>query len=109
MSATSQQFKGSDGALLTLNAAIDILNLAKDACGIPPAQAAFGAVSILLAVIRVSSLQFGGDGPLVHIYPGFHGQRTGLCRARAELRPDLFSARSGHEQEEVERPQRVFA
>jgi hypothetical protein len=95
----------SDGALVTLNAAIDILNLAKDACGIPPAQAAFGAVSILLTMIRVSSLQFCGDGLLVHIYPGFHGQRTGLRRTWAELRPDLYSARSGDGQEEADGPQ----
>jgi hypothetical protein len=38
-----------------LNAAIELLNLAKDTCGIPPAQVAFGSVSILLAMIRVRS------------------------------------------------------
>ena len=53
MASISQRPKGRDGALSTLDVFIQTLNLAKDTCGIPPAQAAFGAASFLLAMIRV--------------------------------------------------------
>ena len=49
----SQPPNRRDGVLSTLDVAIDGLNLAKDLCGILPAQAAFGAVSVLLTMIRV--------------------------------------------------------
>ena len=45
--------KRRENALSLLNVAIEALNLARDACGIPPAQAVFGSVSILLSMIRV--------------------------------------------------------
>jgi hypothetical protein len=51
--ASSQQPKGRDAALTTLNLLIQGLNVAKDACGIPPAQIAFGSASVLLTMIRV--------------------------------------------------------
>jgi hypothetical protein len=105
MAATSQQLDGRGGSLSALNTAIHILNLAKDASGIAPAQVAFGSVTILLAMIRVRSLTFCGDGFLVHIHPGLDGQRTALRRPRAELRRDLWSARSGDEEEETGQPQ----
>ena len=52
--------KGRDRAVSTLNALIQILNIAKDACAIPPAQVAFGSVSVLLTMIRVRSPLFCG-------------------------------------------------
>ena len=56
MTDKSQQPKGQDGVLSTLNLAIDGLNLAKEVSSVTPAKAAFGTVAILLAMIRVSSL-----------------------------------------------------
>jgi hypothetical protein len=53
MSSSQPQQKGRDGLLLTLDALIQALNLAKDACGIPPAQIALGSASVLLTLIRV--------------------------------------------------------
>ena len=54
MTDKSQQPKGRDGVLSTLNLAIDGLNLAKEVSSVTPAKAAFGTVVILLAMIRVS-------------------------------------------------------
>ena len=51
--ASSQQPKECDGVLTTLDLFIQTLNIAKDACGIPPAQVAFGSASVLLTMIRV--------------------------------------------------------
>ena len=58
MASTSQQTKGRDGVLPALDVFIQILNIAKDTCGIPPAQVALGAASVLLAMIRVHFLLF---------------------------------------------------
>ena len=56
MATQSQRPEGKDGALSSLNAAIDILNLAKEASSVTPAKTAFGTTSVLLATIRVSFL-----------------------------------------------------
>jgi hypothetical protein len=53
MASTSQRPKGRDGLLSTLDAFIQALNIAKDTCGIPPAQIAFASAIVLLAMIRV--------------------------------------------------------
>jgi len=45
--------KRRDVTISSLNAAIDALNLAKEAMGMTPAKAAFGSVSIILTMIRV--------------------------------------------------------
>lgn len=88
----SQRPKGRDGVLSTLNVAIDVLNLAKDFSGVLPAKAAFGSVGILLTMIRVSPFSFCAGWFLDHVSIGLHDQRTGLRRARAELRRYLQSA-----------------
>ena len=54
MTDKSQQPKSRGGVLSTLNLAIDGLNLAKEVSSVTPAKAAFGAVAIILAMIRVS-------------------------------------------------------
>jgi hypothetical protein len=59
MATKSHQPKGHDSALSTLDVIIQALTLAKDTCGIPPAQAAFGSAGILLTMIRVRSFSFG--------------------------------------------------
>ena len=56
MTDKSQQPKGRDGVLSTLNFAIDGLNLAKEVSSVTPAKAAFGTVTIILTMIRVSPL-----------------------------------------------------
>ena len=56
MASASQRPKERDGVISTLNLVIRGLDLAKDTCGIPPAQAAFGAVSALLGMLKVHSL-----------------------------------------------------
>ena len=51
-SVPQQQKKGRDGILSMLDLVIQTVNLAKDTCGIPPAQVVFGSVSVLLTMIR---------------------------------------------------------
>jgi hypothetical protein len=65
--ASSQQQKGRDGVLTALDLLIQTLTIAKDACGIPPAQVALGSASVLLAMIRVRFSQFRCDEPLTHV------------------------------------------
>jgi len=48
--------RGRDYTLSSLNAAIDVLNLAEEATGVTPAEAAFTSASALLALIRVRFL-----------------------------------------------------
>jgi hypothetical protein len=82
--ASSQQQKRRDGVLTALNILIQTLNIAKDACGIPPAQVALGSASVLLTTIRVGfSLfrQISGSRWLGH-----DGQRSGVRRAWEGLR-----------------------
>jgi hypothetical protein len=66
--ASSQQQKGRDGVLSTLDVSIQALNLAKDSCGIPPAQIAFGSASVLLTMIRVCFLLPCEDILLICVY-----------------------------------------
>ena len=86
MTTKSPQPKGRDRALSTLNGLIQVLNLAKDACGIPPAQVAFCSAVVLLTMIRASSPLFCGYLLPTYVHPGLHGQQTGLRRPRAVLR-----------------------
>jgi hypothetical protein len=75
MASTSQPQKGRDVVLPTLDVFIQALNIAKDACGIPPAQIALGSASTLLTMIRVRfPLLLREDEPLTHVYLGHHGQ-----------------------------------
>ena len=53
--------KRRENALSLLDGAIKALDLAKDVCGIPPAQAVFGSVSVLLTMIRVRFRLFSDD------------------------------------------------
>jgi hypothetical protein len=76
--ASSKQQKGRDGVISTLDVFIQVLNLAKDTCGISPAQVAFGTAGVLLTMIRVRFLPLCDDELLTHIYLGHDGQRSGL-------------------------------
>ena len=53
METKSQRPKGLDGALSSLGAAIDTLDLARDTTGVEPAKDAFVSVILLLIVIKV--------------------------------------------------------
>jgi len=66
MTTKSQRPKGRDGALSSLNRAIDAVDLAKEDSGITQAKAAFGSVGVLLTMIRVS-FRFPIDQPLANV------------------------------------------
>ena len=53
MASRSRRPKGRDVVLPTLDVFIQALSIAKDACGIPPAQIALGSAGTLLTMIRV--------------------------------------------------------
>ena len=55
MPSKSKQKKGRDVALSTLDGVIQVLGVAKDACGVPPAQIALGSACVLLTTIKVRS------------------------------------------------------
>ena len=57
MDVTSPPPKVQDRILSALNVAIEALNLAKEVSSPTPAKAVFGSVSVLLTMIRVSSLK----------------------------------------------------
>ena len=61
MASRSQSPKGHDGALSTLDVLIQVLSLAKDTCGIPPAQIALASAVVLLTMIRVRFPLLGVD------------------------------------------------
>jgi hypothetical protein len=93
MASTPQPQKGRDVVLPTLDVFIQALNIAKDACGILPAQIALGSVSTLLTMIRVRPPPlFCEQGLLTHVHLGHHGQLPRLRRPREELRQCMSSA-----------------
>ena len=79
MASTPQQPQGRDGVLSTLDVFIQVLNLAKDTCGIPPAQIAFGSATVLLTMIRVYFPLLSEDEFQAHGYLGYDGQQPRLC------------------------------
>ena len=74
MDAGSQRRNRQDDTLSLLNAAIDAMNLAKEAVSGTPAKAIFGSVGILLTMIRVSFLPFYDGLSQVYTSSGHHGQ-----------------------------------
>ena len=65
--ASSQQQKGRDGVLKTLGVFIQALDIAKNACGVPPAQVALGSASTLLTMIQVPSPHSPEGKPLTYV------------------------------------------
>ena len=87
MASKPQRPTGRDGVLSTLDVLIQALNLAKDTCGIPPAQVAIGSAGVLLTMIRVCPpLRLRENRLLIQVDLGHDGQRSGLLRAWAGLR-----------------------
>ena len=58
MAPQSQQPKKQGGVPLSLDIAISMVNIGKEASSMTPAPAVFGSVAILLTTIRVSPLFF---------------------------------------------------
>ena len=56
MEGKSQQPKGKDRVISTLNGLIEVLNIAKEIASNTPAKAAFGSVVIILTMVKVSNL-----------------------------------------------------
>jgi hypothetical protein len=86
MSSTSQRQTGRDRVLPTLDVFIQVLDIAKDTCGIPPAQIAFGSASVLLTTIRVRLSPREEEEILTRVPLGHDCQRPGLHRPWAGLR-----------------------
>jgi hypothetical protein len=100
--ASSQPPKGRDGVLMTLDVFIQALDIAKDACGVPPAQVALGSASVLLTMIRVCFLPLRQGEPLTHVYTGHDVQQSGLrrawtnlCRCMPKTLPEIEGERIG--------------
>jgi hypothetical protein len=53
MASNSQPQKGRDSALSALDLLTQALIIAKDTCGVPPAQIALGSAVVLLIMIKV--------------------------------------------------------
>ena len=62
MTTESRKPKGRENALSLLNAAIEVLTVAKDATSATPAQAAFSAAVVLLIMIKVPFVHFRNCG-----------------------------------------------
>ena len=86
MDPDTQPPKRRDNVISSLNMAIEVLNIAKDVMSHTPAKAVFGSVSALLVMIRVYSFLLCVVEFPVHTCLGFDGQRSRLCRSRADLR-----------------------
>ena len=95
MSSKPKQKKGRYATLSTLDGVIQILGVAKDACGVPPAQIALGSACVLLTTIKVCSLLLLGGGLQVRVCLGYNGQQGRLCRSWIVLRRGVQSARPG--------------
>jgi hypothetical protein len=86
MASTSQRPEGRDGALPTLYVFIQALNIAKDTCGIPPAQTTFGSAAVLLTIIRARYPLFSNDELPTDVYLGHDVKRSGFRRPWEGLR-----------------------
>ena len=78
MTSTSQPQKEHDRVLPTLDVFIQVINIAKDTCGIPPARIAFGSAGVLLAMIRARFSLLCRDKLLTRVHLGYTGQRSGF-------------------------------
>jgi hypothetical protein len=83
MASTLQQLKGHD---LTLARGIQVLDIAKESCGIIPARVVFAFTSLLLAWIQARFPHLCENLLPAHVCLGPNGQQSGLRQPRAVLR-----------------------
>ena len=105
--ASSRQQKGRDGVITTLDVFIQTLNIAKDACGIPPAQVALGSASVLLTMIRVRSSLFRENNPPAHVGQDTmanDNDYTELGQACGEVCQALYEKLKGRRSDELNQP-----
>ena len=88
MEAKFQRPKRRDGVVSSLSVAIEAVNLAREISSVTPTKAVFGAVSALLAMIRVCPL-FYDETPQAHVCPGLDVQQIRPRRARIGMRQYL--------------------
>ena len=92
MFSRSEKSKRRDVALSTLDGVVQVLSVAKDSCGIPPAQIALGSACVLLSTIKVRSPRFLNQELPVYTYPGHDGQQRRLSRSWVVLRAGMQGA-----------------
>ena len=109
MTSTSQRPNSRDGTLSALDVLIQVLTLAKDTCGVPPAQIVLGSALALLTMIRVRFPPPRDDDLLTPSDLGFHDKQTRLPRTRDILRGCMSGPGPGTEWEANERTERVRA
>ena len=109
MSAETEPPKRQDNTISSLNMAIDILNIAKEVSSVTPAKAVFGSVSVLLVMIRVSSLLFCVFEFPIHMRLGFNDKPSGLCRTWTGLCRHLYCPQAGNGWKGIERPESARA
>ena len=81
-----QGSKWRDTTLSMLDRVVQGLNVAKDVCGIPPAEIALGVACVLLTTIKVQ-LRFPCDNELsIHAYSGHNVQQRRFHQAWTVLR-----------------------
>ena len=105
--ASSQHPKARDGVLTTLDLFIQTLNIAKDACGIPPAQVALGSASVLLTMIRVRLSLFCELKLLIRIVQDTmanDNDYTELGQACGEVCQALYERLKGRRSDELNQP-----
>ena len=95
MALVLQRQNGRGGVLPTLDVLIQVLAIAKDTCGIPPAQIVLGAAVAMLTMIRVRFSRLYDDELVNQVYLGFLDQQTRLRRSRNVLRGYMSSPRPG--------------
>lgn len=80
-----------------LDVVIQALRLAKDGCGLLPAQLILGCAISLLDMIRVGFTKFYNYELLTQVYLGLHGQQTRFPRTRKILREYISNPQPGIE------------
>ena len=105
--ASPQRQKGRGGALVTLDLFIQTLNIAKDACGVPPAQVALSSASVLLTMIRVPFSLFCDENLLTRVFQDTVANDQDyveLGQACAEVCQALYQRLKGRRSDELNQP-----
>jgi len=104
MGTETQQQERRGNTISSLNAAIEVLNLAGGISDIIPAKVVFGTVSVLLVAIRVCFPLAYDDRLRAETSLGFDDQPGRFRRTWAGMRQRLYRPLRSVEREDVERP-----